>query len=814
MLSRSDKLKRKKVNKFLSFIVICVTLSVLILPAFTLEKKDDNTNDNDGPTAVENINKQGGVEDSNDSTLEPVINNNNDESSSEDDVLVVGEEVTTLTEDEGATLLTSEEGTTVEPYVLNNNPDKIKSISLTCTVNGVEKPFPLSGDERPDNTSFKIKVEFKDIRKAELANTYGGSFVYKLPDMGFKITETTNKEIILDDVLIGTITFKDEGKTILVSYNDDYLAGAASTDTLEGWFDAQAMVDLNQLNKTDGTIDFVKPDNSSIKLDYGPDYIERYGNVNVSKDFEKDITSDFIKYKVTVTAGEYGSKNVYVVDKLSGNKGIVEEYVEIPRINSGALENSEYGIRPYETINSNNSSAVPSQLYLANEPSGGDKVPQPIGDGTLSQPGCIVWTIGEMAPNESRVLTYSIKLKDTNNTFDTQNNQALKNTANLYTKKAIVGTDDYYDKGFAEKTFTPRLNKTMSKTGTYDIENGVINYTLEFGVLDGTNYPLKNVVFHDFLKHETVTLSDNIVLNNIEYVTDSIKVEKKTKLDPNYKVITQGGDYAADFNINGTVNKFEIKGTDGHHFDMTMGDYYRITYKVKVNPNVFAIKKTNEVNVKNRFSVSSDNAAWDSNGTMIHGMNYTKTLSGYKWVEKAIGEALTADENVNILSSESVYYLDGQTYNNNQVNAFTVHKGAYKYTVVLNKTKGQWDITDADLSDNFSSVNMKYLGFMKITAHDANTDEQIGNAKWVYINDLTSFNIKLNKFGWDGNNYSYKIEYYAMPDGLENVVQVTVNNSFKISNAVNSEGISFDFGDSVKANQSVTLAGYYNFKFF
>ena len=45
MLSRSDKIKRKKINKFLSFIVICVTLSILILPAFTLEKKDDDTND-------------------------------------------------------------------------------------------------------------------------------------------------------------------------------------------------------------------------------------------------------------------------------------------------------------------------------------------------------------------------------------------------------------------------------------------------------------------------------------------------------------------------------------------------------------------------------------------------------------------------------------------------------------------------------------------------------------------------------------------------------------------------------------------------
>lgn len=60
MLSRSDKLKRRKINKFLSFIVICVTLSVLIIPAFTLEKKDDDTNGNNDPTTFENVNKRGG----------------------------------------------------------------------------------------------------------------------------------------------------------------------------------------------------------------------------------------------------------------------------------------------------------------------------------------------------------------------------------------------------------------------------------------------------------------------------------------------------------------------------------------------------------------------------------------------------------------------------------------------------------------------------------------------------------------------------------------------------------------------------------
>ena len=841
MLSRSDKLKRRKINKFLSFIVICVTLSILILPAFTLEKKDDDTNDNNDPTTVENVNKQGGAETSNDSTLEPVINNNDDETNTianeDTDVVLAGKEDVSITNNDDHSTVEDDvlnveetiddeytvdeepvlmaEGTTTtttSPFVLNDDDTKIKSVKLTCSVGGVEKEFPLADGERPDNTSFKIRVEFKDVRKADLRDFYGGSFVYNLPDMGFKISKTTEREITDEhNEQIGTISFENGGKTIRIKYADDYLKDATSINTLEGNFDAEAKVDLGKLNETDGTINFAKPDNSNIELNYGPDYIERYGGVNVSKDFVRDITSDYIEYKVTVTAGEYGSKNVYVVDKLSGNKEIVESYVDIPKTSSDSLASTENGNKPYETISSSNSSAVAGKLYLANEPSDDVKVPQSVGDGTLNQPGCIVWNIDKMAPNESRVLTYYVKLKDTKNTFDTQNNQTLNNTAKLYTKKAIDGVYEYYDKGFAEKTFTPRLNKSMSKTGKYDIENNVINYTLEFGVDEGTTYPLKNVVFHDFLKHQDMHLNDDIdaFLNNFEYVQDSIIVEKKTKSDPNYQVLTRDSDYTVSFN-NDPDKKFEIKGKDGNHFDMTVGDYYRITYKVKVNTNIFAEKMANELDVKNRFSVSSDNAALDSNGTMIGDFDNIQKIGGYKWVEKTVGEVLSADKNIDILSSEKVYYPDGRGYPNSKGNAFTAYKGSYKYTVVLNKTRGQWDITEADLSDNFSSDNMKYLGFMKITAYDAKTNVQQGESKWVHIDNLTSFNIQLKKFGWDKRNqYSYKIEYYAMPDGLENVAQITVNNIFKISKAVNSGGTEFNFKDPVKAYQSVTLAGDY-----
>ena len=207
MLSRSDKLKRKKINKFLSFIVICVTLSILILPAFTLEKKDDDTNDNNGPTTAQNINEQGGAETSKDSTLEPVINNNDEDYSSnsetnittnestdvvlepvtnEDSVLTVTETIDdeyTVDDEEPVLLAEGATTTTTTGFNLNDHQEKITNLEISYKKDGNDVSASNGGAvNSPDDKYLKLKVDYGNIDKTILKNQYGKTVIYRLPD--------------------------------------------------------------------------------------------------------------------------------------------------------------------------------------------------------------------------------------------------------------------------------------------------------------------------------------------------------------------------------------------------------------------------------------------------------------------------------------------------------------------------------------------------------------------------------------------------------------------------------------------------------
>ena len=178
MLSRSDKLKRKKINKFLSFIVICVTLSILIPPAFTLEKKGDDTNDNNGPTTVENVNEQGGVETSEDSTLEPVNN--------EDSLLTVAETIDDeyTVDDEEPILLAESATTTTTGFDLNNNKDKVDSIKFSYKDdNGEWQDVVDDATKIPADKELKLTVNFKNIAIQALLNDFDGTIKYTIPEV-------------------------------------------------------------------------------------------------------------------------------------------------------------------------------------------------------------------------------------------------------------------------------------------------------------------------------------------------------------------------------------------------------------------------------------------------------------------------------------------------------------------------------------------------------------------------------------------------------------------------------------------------------
>ena len=222
------------------------------------------------------------------------------------------------------------------------------------------------------------------------------------------------------------------------------------------------------------------------------------------------------------------------------------------------------------------------------------EIPKQVTDNsTINQPGSLVWSISELNPNESRTLTYFVKLSDDKNL----NKQSITNTASAYTKTEN-GTP--YPKGKDEKTFTPNISYNMPKTMVEktkdDDGNYIVKYKLEFTLYSSSNYPLKNFMFYDYLNYHDIR-TDEKMLPYISYERDSVELHqikdgKDTLVDSsNYKVEWEMDrtNYKADWSkSDGNPKRFRIRGTDSNPFTVYPGDSYYVTYKLKIKPEVYA----------------------------------------------------------------------------------------------------------------------------------------------------------------------------------------------------------------------------------
>lgn len=198
-----------------------------------------------------------------------------------------------------------------------------------------------------------------------------------------------------------------------------------------------------------------------------------------------------------------------------------------------------------------------------------DEIPKQVTDSSsINQPGSLVWSISELKPNESRTLTYFVKLSDDKNL----NKQSITNTASAYTKKEGGTTIQVKD----VKTYTPNIYYNMPKTMVEktkdDDGNYIVKYKLEFTLNSSSDYPLKNLMFYDYLNYHNIR-TDEKMLPYISYERDTVKLYqtkdgKDTLVDPsNYKVEweTDGTNYKADWsNSDGNLKRFRIRGTDSN----------------------------------------------------------------------------------------------------------------------------------------------------------------------------------------------------------------------------------------------------------
>lgn len=485
-------------------------------------------------------------------------------------------------------------------YLLNDHANNIQYVKLTYKENGTEKEVPSGGTAiRPDDSSMMIKVGFEGIPVTDLKNS-GGSFTYQLPDV-FRIKNKTISDMKNNsDKVIGTITVSTDGK-VVVKYNAEALESLGENQTIDGEFFVSAQLKLSSVNsETNQTTVHTPKSDITVKLE--PDYYERYGNVTVDKQFsEKDKNSEYIKYTITVTAGDDGCKNVYVVDQFTQNKNLVN-YVGIDK-NETPLTTTENAQNPYETI-TGNSSPVAGKIYLTNALTE-QAIPAPITDSTaISEPGSFVWNIAKMEAGENRTLTYYVKLKE-NATFS---NKDLTNEAKAYTRKDTESTT--YLKGKDEATFNVRMGYDMlpkaitaqnkKDDGSYEIE-----YKIKFDVKSDSNYPIQKFEFRDYLDYPDKFNTDSKMRPYISYDRTSVQLhvkkagEAETVYDYTKLTISWANgndDYQKNWtDTNSNPTRFKVSKLSGRPITIYPGDSYYVTYKITVKPEVYAAMQSDKV---------------------------------------------------------------------------------------------------------------------------------------------------------------------------------------------------------------------------
>lgn len=805
--------KWKRIMIALSCIVVVCTVYALSLPAQTMtcdkeehthtaECYDENNElicEKEEHTHTDDCNKQEEVNEQ-----EEVVKDEPETQNDDEQVSQVSEEVTTTTE------TTTE--TTKQPFDLSSeaNKDKITDVQFTYKKDGVVvKPGQSVDVSTQDDLSMTYKLWFKGISATTLIEC-GGIISYKLPE-GFTIKKSIDKNITSGSDVIGTMNVSTDG-LVTITYNQQFLSRLQKNETLTGSFEVDAQIDMNKIDSSTGKVTITTP-KGDITLNYGLDYKEHYGNVSVvDKSWEKEATSDYIKYTITLKAGDDGCKNLYVVDQFTQGKDLVK-YEDINQSET-PLKISGDNHQPYETRGVNLKAGT---IYKTNAPSSDQKIPGPVT--SISNPESFVWKIDEMNPNEIRKLTYYVKLIDTTqNLYHNKTN--VVNNAQVYSKRD--NSSQVYSKGYKESTFTPTINintSVMKKNIVKQDDNKdykkdndgnyLVNYQIEFNYGSENNVSIKKFQFADYLDYEDGVdfKTDSKMLPYISFVQDLIvlhvKEAGKTEYteykgdDISVKWAKENGAYSTTYKEDST--RFKVYELNNKSITINPGDSYYVTYTLKIKPEVYAAMQSDSVTIKNRYYTYSGSEELDKVG------NRDLTLTEYKWVDKDVAKPTTSEETIN---------MDGKKYNN-QFNedtsaeqSFKVPAGSYKYTVKLNKTDGKFNITDVILTDTLDKDVMKYVGYMKIMAYDTQNNVE---TKWVNIDKQQSFNLKLYDIDWTKNCYSYTFEYYATPNDLSSLTSAKVTNTFTLKGDVKRgvDGETFTF-TNVSSSSEVTLEGSYN----
>lgn len=808
----------------LSCIVVVCTVYALSLPAQTMtcdkeehthtaECYDENNElicEKEEHTHTDDCNKQEEVNEQEEVVKDEPETQNNDEQVSQE-----SEEETTTTTTE----------TTKQPFDLSSeaNKDKIKSIDVYYKDANDKWQNLDNGNVRPNSTELYLKVDFDKIDTKNLLEQYNGILVYSLPDFMRDFEKAGNGNLLAGEKIIGKIEI--ENNKVKINLDPTYLKDLINnkSNELNGSFYVKGQIDLTKINQNKGEAKLVVG-GKTVTLNYGPDCIEEFGSVTIDKQIPNvDKKDNSLTYTVTVTAGKDGCKGLYVVDKFTSNSNLVSYLGNISSTET-ELNSTDNKQDPFETIEKSSSQSH-GKIYKANIPDSNQT--------NITNP-CIVWNIGNMEPNEIRTLTYYVKLKDK----ESLNGNTINNSASLYSK----GSTDTYDKGVGTAKFTPKIDYSNQFTKTVDgniTRNKDGSYTIPFksyiSIHEATsNYTIKNLQFYDYLKHDLNTEINDDLLQYIHFDQNSFKLYyNNNPVDASQYNIKWSTDNTKfkEWNDEDNFKSFVLSGNEDTPINLSPGKSCYITYNVIVKPEVFAKLHTDSINAFNRFIAHADNVNKRNDfADGFEAWNSISNIKTYEWNAKQVEKIATTTPKTETMIEDRFIYENKAIQKDSTSNTtFTIPEGSYKYTVETNKTLNDFNVNEVTMTDTLTSNHMKYVGYMKVEALEAEVNSQelqwdeasqnyklqptynAVETKWVKIDGQKTFSLKPSELGWTTKNYAYRFTYYARPDDLSTFTETKVKNKFTLDGVVKKGDGTFTFNkEDVSKETTLTIKGNLN----
>ncbi len=652
----------------------------------------------------------------------------------------------------------------------------------------------------PGDADFKLVINYGNVPINELLAA-DGKMTYTLPNL--LRNAVANGKITSGSTEVGTITAS--GETVTLAFDTEWLREQQSGDNavINGDFYVEAEADLSQIGEENPGIIVIG--DVTITIDFADDIIAQYGDVDIAKTvsaISEETDGDYLTYTLTVTAGADGCPEVKVVDAFASAM-YIEEYVGV----TGTSTDTNDADGPQET--STAAEFTNGTVYL--DPTSTD-----------TTPGTLVWVIGGMDANETRTLTYRVKLKNEYTGIKTKGN--LQNTATVYSKT--------YQRDSDTANFTPKAGAIMSKVaGTFSPnENGggTITYTIWVQANADNSYTLDNVKIVDALdgsQNQNSTLQK--IRQYLSYDEGSFHLYQGGSKN-------QNGSSGLTERRDGTGPTFLDTDDDGKYNDsftyyvgsLAPGESKTLTYTVNVEPGVFVEAGNESVPINNRACIYTDDGRDDGNQS-LNAFNVQNKLKRKAWDRKLAGEKLEEEKTISM--NGSVYDATGASVTSiTNPGSFTVPAGSYQYQVVANET-GDWDLSSASMSDTLSGSYMQFVGYVQVNAYtiekndntapgtdltDAKAIAKLNDLEpdqtvWVKVDGETSFHFTPGDIGL-GGTYAYLLTYYAQPVNTDNITQVIVDNTFSLSGIVGiGDGIYTLAGIQVKA--SVTVEGSNSF---